>query len=139
VVVKHQYWTIGRRGEDRSGRLHPAERVFSAPWWVEAYKYTHEEGIERVDAPMLFTSEQAAETQLGQTEESEADSYLKLVEEHGEQRVNRAYNNTAPFTVLGINRDALADKLEDAEFLCVMVDGRMKLRQDFIEELRGDA
>lgn len=138
-MVKQRYWTIGRGGEDRSGRVHPAEKVFSAPWWVEAYKYIHEEGNERVDAPMLFTSEQAAETQLGHAEESESDLYLKLVEEHGEQRVNKAYNNTAPLTVLGINWDALAEKLEDAEFLCVMVDGRMKLRQDFIEELRGDA
>ena len=138
-MVKQRYWIIGRGGEVRSGRLHPAEKVFSAPWWVEAYKYIHEEGNERVEAPMLFTSEQAAENQLSQAQEAQPELYLKLIEQHGEQRVNKAYKNTAPFTVLGINRDALADKLEDAEFLCVMVDGRIKLRQDFIEELRGDA
>jgi hypothetical protein len=30
----------------------------------------------------------------------------------------------------------LLDYLEDSDFLCVMVDGQMKLRQDFVEEIR---
>ena len=30
----------------------------------------------------------------------------------------------------------LLDKLEDSDFLCVMVDGRMILRQDFAAELK---
>jgi hypothetical protein len=102
-------------------------------------KYTHEEGNERVEAPILFTSEEAAEVQLRETEEAESDLYLKLVNQHGEQPVNKAYNNTAPLAILGISRDALADKLGDSDFLCVVVHGRMKLRQDFIEELSCDA
>jgi hypothetical protein len=101
-------------------------------------KYTHEEGNERVDAPILFTSEEAAEVQLRKTEEAEPDSYLKLVNQHGEQRVNKAYNNTAPLTILGISRDVLVDKLGDSDCLCVVVDGRMQLCQDFIEELSCD-
>jgi hypothetical protein len=138
-VVEQQYWVIGHAGADQFGRPHPTEKVFSVPWWPEAMKYIHEEGNERVDAPILFTSEKAAEAQLRKTEEAEPDLYLKLVNQHSEQRVNRAYNNTAPLTVLGINRDALADKLGDSDFLCVVVDGRMKLRQDFIEELTSNA
>jgi hypothetical protein len=138
-VVEPQYWVIGHAGTDEGGRPLPAERVFSVPWWAEAMKYTHEEGNERVDAPILFTSEEAAEVQLRKTEEAEPDSYLKLVNQHGEQLVNEAYNNAAPLTIIGIGRDALADKLEDSDFLCVVVDGRMKLRQDLIEELSCDA
>jgi hypothetical protein len=38
-----------------------------------------------------------------------------------------------------IDREALADKLGDSDFLCVVVDGRMMLRQDFIEALSSDA
>jgi hypothetical protein len=138
-VVEQQYWIIGHAGTDEGGRPHPAERVFSVPWWPEAMKYTHEDGNERVDAPILFTSEEAAEVELRKTNEAEPDSYLKLVNQHGEQQVNQAYDNAAPLTVLVIDREALADKLGDSDFLCVVVDGRMMLRQDFIEELSSDA
>jgi hypothetical protein len=102
-------------------------------------KYTHEDGNERVDAPILFTSKEAAEVELRKTNEAEPDSYLKLVNQHGEQQVNQAYDNTAPLAVLVIDREALADKLGDSDFLCVVVDGRMMLRQDFIEALSSDA
>jgi hypothetical protein len=138
-VVEPQYWVIGHAGADQDGRPLPAEAVLLVPWWPEAMKYTHEEGNERVDAPILFTSEEAAGVELRETVEAEPDSYLKLVNQHGEQLVNEAYNNAAPLTIIGIGRDALADKLEDSDFLCVVVDGRMKLRQDFIEELNYDA
>jgi hypothetical protein len=30
----------------------------------------------------------------------------------------------------------LLDKLEDSDFLCLMVDGRLRLRRDMIEELQ---
>jgi hypothetical protein len=46
--------------------------------------------------------------QLRKTEEAEPDSYLRLVNQHGEQRVNEAFNNTAPLTIIGIGRDAPA-------------------------------
>jgi hypothetical protein len=138
-VVEQQYWIIGHAGTDEVGRPHPTERVISVPWWPEAMKYTHEDGNERVDAPILFTSEEAAEVELRKTNEAEPDSYLKLVNQHGEQQVNQAYDNAAPLTVLVIDREALADKLGDSDFLCVVVDGRMMLRQDFIEELSSDA
>jgi hypothetical protein len=37
-----------------------------------------------------------------------------------------------------VDRDTLIDKLEDSHFLNVMVDGKLKQRRDFIEELRAD-
>ena len=138
-MVEQQYWVIGHAGVDEDGRPYPPETVYSVPWWPEAKKYTHEERNERVDALILSTSKEAAESELRETEEAEPDSYPKLVNQHGEQPVSKAYNNTAPLTILGISRDALADKLGDSDFLCVVVDGRMKLRQDFIEELSCDA
>ena len=138
-MVEQQYWIIGHAGTDEGGRPHRAERVLSVPWWPEAMKYIHEEGNERVDAPILFTSEEAAKAHIRETENADPDLFLKLVNQHGEQHVNQAYDNTAPLTVLAIDREALADKLEDSDFLCVVVDARMKLRQDFIEELSSNA
>lgn len=49
---------------------------------------------------------------------------------------DEALDNTAPLRVLWIDRDSLLDKLGDSDFLCVMVDHRLKLRRDFMEELR---
>jgi len=95
-VVEQQYWVIGHAGTDEGGRPHPAERVLSVPWWPEAMKYTHEEGNERVDAPILFTTEEAAEVQLRMTEEAEPDSYLKLVNQHGEQREQGVHQHSSP-------------------------------------------
>ena len=41
----------------------------------------------------------------------------------------------SPLRVMWVDRETLAQSLEDADFLCVKVDDRLKLRQDFIEEL----
>jgi hypothetical protein len=46
-----------------------------------------------------------------------------------------AYNNMAPLPVFDLDEDLLFGKLEDSDFLCVMVDGILKLRRDFMEEL----
>ena len=35
--------------------------VLSIPWWPEAVKWEYKDGIERVDAPMLFTTHEVAE------------------------------------------------------------------------------
>jgi hypothetical protein len=43
-----------------------------------------------------------------------------------------------PFEVVGLEADLLVDKLEDAAFEHVMVDGRMQLRRALIEELRRE-
>jgi hypothetical protein len=47
-----------------------------------------------------------------------------------------AVGNTSSLRVMWIDLDMLLDKLKDSDFLCVMVDHRLKLRQDFIEELK---
>ncbi len=60
---------------------------------------------------------------------------MRLVEQHGEE-VNEAYENTPPLMFHSLNAEALLDYLEDFDFLCVVVDGRMRLRQDLVEELR---
>jgi hypothetical protein len=109
----------------------------SIPWWTEVIKWGHAEGIERVDAPMLFTSKGAAEEQLREVEGAEADNYLRLVNALGEDEVNEAWSNTPQTKIFGVDEGSLLDALQDSDFLCVMVDGRMKLRQDFVEELRG--
>ena len=72
-------------------------------------------------------------------EAEEPDSHLRLIEEHGEEVLNRAWENAAPLHVFSMDRGWLLDLLEDSDFLCVMVDGRLKLRQDLIEELSTDA
>ena len=50
--------------------------VLSIPWWPEAVKWEHKDGNERVDAPMLFTTREAAEAQLREIQDAEADNYL---------------------------------------------------------------
>ena len=109
--------------------------VLSIPWWPEAVKWMHKDGIERVDAPMLFTTRDAAKEQLREIQDAEADNYLSLVEHHGEGIINVAYDNTAPLQVFDLDESLLLGKLEDSEFLCVMVDGLLKLRRDFMEEI----
>jgi hypothetical protein len=64
-------------------------------------------------------------------EGTDPQSYLDLMERHGE-----AVANTSSLRVMWIDGDTLLDKLEDSDFLCVMVDRRLKVRQDFIEELK---
>jgi hypothetical protein len=54
----------------------------SIPRWPEAVKWEHEDGKERVHAPMLFTSREAAEAQLREIQDAETDNYLSLVTHH---------------------------------------------------------
>jgi len=84
---------------------------------------------------MLFTTREAAEAQLREIQDAEADNYLSLVEHHGEGIINVAYNNMAPLQVFDLDESLLFSKREDSDFLCVMVDGILKLRRDFMEEM----
>jgi len=108
----------------------------SIPWWTEVIKWTHQEGVERVEAPMLFSTLEGAGEQLRALHGAAADEYLRLVEQHGEAQVNEAYENTPPTRMFCLDVETLLDHLEDSDFLCVMVDGRMMLRQDFAAELK---
>jgi len=59
------------------------------------------------------------------------------VRHYGERITNEAPNNSLPLRVFDIGRDLLLSKLEDSDFLRVMVDDRLKLRRDFAEEPKG--
>jgi hypothetical protein len=93
----------------------------SIPWWTEVIKWAHREGVERVDAPMLFTAIEGAGEQLRALHGDAADNYLRLVEQHGEEEVNEAYDNTPPTKVFEVDKWMLLDYLEDSDFLCLMV------------------
>ncbi len=138
-MPEQRYWFLAPADEDEAGRLPTAEVVLSEPWWPEAVKWTHKEANEYVEAPMMFSTRAAAEAEMREIQDAEPDDYLRMVEEHGGELMDRALDNTAPLRVFAIDRGSLADKLDDSEFLCVLVDGRMKLREDFVEELMSDA
>jgi hypothetical protein len=129
-MSEQRYWFLAR-GNDEAR----AELALSIPWWPEAVKWIHEEGDEHVAAPMLFTTREAADEELSAIEDTEAGSFLDLVEQHGETTVNEAYDNTPPWRSFDIDPGILLDKLEDSDFLCVVVDHQLKLRQDFVAEL----
>lgn len=132
-MEEQQYWYLAQGKEDEP---EDSLRVLSIPWWPEAVKWEHREGTEQVDAPMLFTTREAAEAEVRGLSEPDPDGYLRLVSALGEKTVNEALDNSSPYRTFSLNSERLADKLEDSHFLCVMVDGRMKLRQDLLEELR---
>jgi hypothetical protein len=77
-----------------------------------------------------------AEEQMRSVEDSELEWYRGLVDEYGEAETNRAFDNTSPLRVKWVDWYMLLDKLGDSDFPCVMVDHKLKLRQDFIEELK---
>ena len=112
--------------------------VISIPWWPEAVKRYYRKGNESVDAPFIFTTREAAEERLRQIRRREPEAYSRLVEEHGEADTEEALNNTAPLHVFSLDRENLLDKLQDSDFLCVALDGRLKLRLDLIRDLRRD-
>ncbi len=129
-----RYWFLAPGKEDT-----PPEAAISVPWWPEVqprWVHSPEYGPEYLEAPMLFTTEEAAEEERRHLEDTELESYLDLVERYGEENVNEAYDNTLPLRVFGMSRDELLDKLENSDFLCVMVDDKLKLRGDLVEELK---
>jgi hypothetical protein len=96
----------------------------------------YRQGKEYLESPKLFSTKEAAEEELRIRENNDLDTYLDLSEQHGEELVNQAYNNTSSLRVLWMDRDTLLGKLEDVNFLTLMVDNRLKLRSDFMRELR---
>jgi len=126
-----------REARERKDAAGYGPETLSIPWWPEVVKYFHEEGVERVDAPMIFTAKEAAEEARRGQEASEPGAYLALAEVEGEEEADEAFDNTPSLRTMWMDGDALLDKLGDSDFLCVMVDGRLKLRRDFAEELRG--
>jgi hypothetical protein len=139
MAERRRYWFLAPADEDEAGRLPPAEVVLSEPWWPEAVKWTHEKADEYVEPPMLFSTRAAAVAEMREIHDAEPDDYLRMEREHGGELMDRALDNTAPLRVFAIERDSFAEKLNDSDFLCVLVDGRMRLQEDFIEELMNDA
>lgn len=109
-----------------------APNALSIPWWPEIQpKWVHRQDPEYVQAPMIFSTKEEAEKVWRSLEGTDPQSYMDLMERYG-----WAVGNTSSLRAMWIDTDTLLDKLEDSDFLCVMVDHRLKLRQDFIEELK---
>jgi hypothetical protein len=131
-MEKQRYWFLAPGDEEMPGVV-----ALSPPWWPEAVKWEHREGNEYVAAPVIYTTKERAEGDLRAHREAEPDAYLNLVGHYGERITNEALKNTLPLRVFDIDGDLLLSKLEDSDFLCIMVDDWLKLRRDFIEELKG--
>lgn len=109
-----------------------APNALSVPWWPEIQpRWVHRQDREYVQAPMIFSTKEEAEKVWRSLEGTDPQSYMDLMERYG-----WAVANTSSLRVMWIDTYTLLDKLEDSDFLCVMVDHTLKLRQDFIEELK---
>jgi hypothetical protein len=109
----------------------------SVPYWSDVTMYEAEVGEDRVAAPMLFTSRERAVAELREHQEAEADSYLRLVEEYGDEAVGEALDNTPEQQIFEISASLLGEHLKDSDHMYVMVDGRVRLAWELAEEL-GD-
>jgi hypothetical protein len=122
-----------RRREDAvdfsSGALSP-------PWWPEAqFSWIHQEGPEYLRAPRIFTTKARAEAVLHAFQGDETENFMDLVDRYGFEAANEALENTSTLRVMWMDKESLLTSLEMADFLCVMVDNRLMLRQDLMEEL----
>lgn len=122
---------------ERAEALGFVPSALSPPYWIEIEpRWVQELGDATVEAPVLFTTREAAEEERRHREDTDPETYLDLVERYGEETINRAYNNTSTLRVLWMDRNTLLSKLEDADFEYVMVGGELKLRRDFMKQLR---
>jgi hypothetical protein len=139
-ITEAEVRELDRQKKERSERMEAvgyAPRALSVPWWSEVHtKWEYHQDLEYVQAPMLFSTKQGAEEQLRSIEDSELERYRDLVDEYGEAETNRAFDNTSPLSVKWVDWYMLLDKLGDSDFPCVIVDHKLKMRQDFVEELK---
>jgi hypothetical protein len=116
-------------------------RVLTEPDWPEIHTYIPE-GRPYPDegrVPMLFTTKEGAVSELRDVQEaSEPPNYVRAVEGVGDEAGGEVVNSMPAYKLYGLDADLLVGKLEDAEFEYVMVDGRMQLRQDLIDELQRE-
>lgn len=137
----------GAYEEQSTGYMHERMRAvryqpqaLREPWGsAQVYSWEHEAegGGGRSLAPIFFTTREQAEKEERELETEEAEGYLDLVGRMGEARAGNAFNNSLPYRALWVNLEMLLNKLEDADFPYVVVDGAVTLRGDFIEQLRG--
>lgn len=123
---------------ERLGAAGYGDLALEPPAWPTVFAQDVEEGWDKVHAPILYTEREKAEEAARELEAEETEGYLQLVESHGQADADDAWDNYVPFKPLWVDRSTLLDKLEDSTFLCVMVDGVLKLRQDYVEQLRAE-
>ncbi len=114
------------------------DQDLEVPYWPVVHWYQHKEGWDDVRAPILYTEKEKAEEEVRSLEAREAEAYLERVERYGQADADEAWDNYLPYEALWVDRSTLLGKLEDSAFLCVMVDGSLRLRRDFIEDLRRE-
>jgi hypothetical protein len=112
-------------------------QALESPWWPQVWSWVDRTGREYVRALILYTTREQAEEDRRRLEEFAPEDYMKLVDVYGEADVNEAFDSTAPYRTLWVDQDTLLNKLGNSDFLFVMVDGTLKPRGDFMEELRG--
>jgi hypothetical protein len=123
------YWILAR-GEQNT----LPGRAVSNPWWPQSCKWAYRCDAERVDAPLIFGTRERAEQELGLLREAERHDFLERLEVIVERALHHRH---ASLHMYAISRDSLIEKLEGAHFLCVTVDAELKLRRDFVKELKA--
>lgn len=135
---EQRYWFLAEGYEDTEAEEGTkAEVAISVPWWPEAEHREYGEGREHLEPPVLYTTKERAERNLRRHQDAAPDRDLNLVERYGEEVANKAFNNTPPLRVFEMSTDLLLIKLEYSDFLCVLVDDKLRLRQDLIDELNA--
>ncbi len=127
---EQRYWFLAEGYEDTKAEV-------SVPWWPEAEHGEYGEGREHLEPPALYTTKERAERNLRRHQDAAPDSDLNLVERYGDEVANKAFNNALPLRVFEMSTDLLLIKLEYSDFLCVLVDDKLRLRQDLIDELNA--
>jgi hypothetical protein len=122
-MAERSYWYIG---------VSP----ISVPYWSDVTMYEMELGNDRVAAPILFSTREAAEAELRAHRDAEADAYLRAVEMYGEQDFNEALDNTPEQQLFEIDEWLLSEHLKDSDHRYVVLDGRVRTALKLAEELR---
>src|SRR5215213_7794860 len=101
-MAERSYWYIG---------VSP----ISVPYWSDVTMYETEFGNDRVVAPMLFSTREAAEAELRAHRDAEADAYLRAVEMYGEEDFGRALDNTPEQQLFEIGTWLLGEHLKASD------------------------
>ena len=98
-------------------------QALDVPWWPDVYSWEHAEGEGREYpiAPILYTKRELAEEEERRLRDHEPEGYLQLAENYGQATTDDALDNSLPYKALWVDRDTLLGKLEDSDFLCLMV------------------
>jgi hypothetical protein len=123
-MAERSYWYLG---------VSP----ISVPYWSDVTLCETEFGDATVVAPMLFSTREAAEAELSEHQDAEADAFLRAVDDYGAEDVNEALDNTPEQQVFEIGAWLLGEHLRDSDHMYVMVDGGVRLAWELADELHG--